>query len=105
MIERRTKKFVFQVYSDNIDYLESVSYDEKNEIINKLLNEHRVHLEKREKNRKLTGFIKKTVIILVLILAGVPLTLTFINYCFNATVNSYTKMQKNFERLFNEQHK
>lgn len=103
MIEHRSKKFVFNIYQENIPIIESMSYEQKNALINKALQEHLQLSSQNKKERELINFLTKTILMVLLVIGGIPLFIMTINFCFDTTVNSYTKMERNFERLFNEQ--
>ena len=97
---QRAKKFVFQVYSDNIDFVETLSYQEKNDLVNKLLNDYQVSSVINHKFNKSVNLAKKSVIIFLAIVLGIPLILYLASISLNLTKSSYVDMQTNFEKLF-----
>jgi hypothetical protein len=97
---QKSKKFVFRLYSDNIDFVETLSYQEKNDLVNQLLDDYRgaaIYNKKVTKNISLT---KKAVIIFLAIVVGIPLLIYLTSLSLDLTKSSYTEMQKNFEKLF-----
>jgi len=97
---QKSKKFVFRLYSDNIDFVETLSYQEKNDLVNQLLDDYRgaaIYNKKVNKNISLT---KKAVIIFLAIVVGIPLLIYLTSISLDLTKSSYTEMQKNFEKLF-----
>ncbi len=105
MSEQQSKKFVFTIQDDNIYFIEGLSYENKNALVNKLLSQHRSQTFQTQGSRELFNKIKQIAIIIFAILAGIPLTIMTINFLYDSTVNSYSKMEQNFERLFDEQNR
>ena len=103
MVEQKSKKFVFNVYQENVSFVESLSYEQKNELVNELLRDYQILATKEEKGKNLISFFKKIVIFLFIVLIGTPLFIMSVNFFFDHTLNSYSQMERNFERLFNEQ--
>jgi len=97
---QRAKKFVFQVYSDNIDFVESLSYQEKNDLVNQLLNDYQVSSVINHKFNKSVNLAKKSVIIFLAVVLGIPLILYLASISLHFTKSSYSEMQTNFEKLF-----
>lgn len=98
----KTKKFVFQIDAENIDFVESLSYQEKQEVINQLLYDYQnnqtqnynVELEKVK--------IKKLITIGLLIVLGIPLMFTLLNVSWQASRSNNMNMQSNFQKLYHE---
>lgn len=98
----KTKKFVFQIDAENIDFVEGLSYQEKQEIINQLLYDYQnnqtqnynVELEKVK--------IKRLITVGLLIIIGVPLMFTLLNLSWQASHNNNMNMQSNFQKLYHE---
>jgi len=103
LVEQKSKKFVFNVDQENVSFVESLSYEQKNELINKLLTDYQDFSAKEEKGKNLIAFFKKIVIFLFIALIGTPLFIMSVNFFFDHTLNSYSQMERNFERLFNGQ--
>ncbi len=103
MVEQKSKKFVFNIDKESVSFVEGLSYEKKNSLVNKLLLEYREQYFKDKKNRDLINLVRKIFLIVLSVLAGIPLLIMAVNFCFDATVNSYSRMERNFERLFDEQ--
>jgi len=97
---QRTKKFVFQIYDDNIDFIENVSQTKKNVLINKIIQNYRLEKYKDTQNEEFKNIIKKVIITALIIFIGIPLGFKLINLSFDLTMNSYSEMQNNFQKLF-----
>jgi len=96
----QSKKFVFQVNTENIDFVERLSYQEKNDLINYLIKNYRFANASQKKKTEESAFIKKCVIIFLAITVGLPLIIYLTGLSFSLTKTNYTYMQKNFEKLF-----
>jgi len=97
---RKSKKFVFQVYSDNIEFVESLSYQEKNELVNQLFDDYRTSSVINHKFNKSINIAKKAVIIFFAVFVGIPLIIYLAAVSLHFTKSSYVDMQHNFENLF-----
>lgn len=94
------KKFVFQIAPENVEYVESLEYYEKQELINYLISLYKNGLLENEQKKISNLLIKKIIIITIAILLGIPLLFYLVNMSFSLTKSSYTDMQSNFQRLF-----
>ncbi len=100
--KQEVKKFVFQVYDENIDFVEPMTSEQKNNLINHLIYLHRIEEIKGKKRNNLVNIYKNIALTIVLIMIGIPLLLFLINFSFDLTVNNYSDMEKNFQKLFNK---
>jgi len=100
----KPKKFVFQIYPENIGYIDSLSYEEKHVLINQLISDYRENSLKKNfshtKNKKYSKLIISTVVILLMI----PVILLIINISLKLTNSNYRIYQGNFEKLFNNRY-
>ncbi len=97
---QKIKKFVIQVYDENISFIESLSSEKKNLLINNLIESYRTESFKVEKKKSVNNKFKKIIILTFLLILGIPLFVMFVNFSLEATLNSYSHMEKNFEKLF-----
>jgi len=95
-----TKKFVFKIESENIDFVEGLSYQEKNEIVNKLFSDYQNSSVLNKKFNSSINLTKKAAVIFLAALIGIPLIIFLIGVSVHFTKISYTEMQTNFEKLF-----
>jgi len=95
-----SKKFVFKIDAENIDFIESLGYQEKNEIINKMLQDYQNSSVLNKKFNSSINITKKATIIVIAALIGIPLVIFLVGLSVHFTKISYTKMQTNFEKLF-----
>jgi phospholipid N-methyltransferase len=99
-IVRKNKKFVFQIYPENIKFIESFSYQEKHDFINQLISEYRESKIFALEQEKLHSKAKNLLIIILAVIIGIPLLLYIINVSLDLTKASYYDMQTKFEKLF-----
>jgi hypothetical protein len=99
--EEKPKKFVFQIYPENIDYVDSLSYEEKHELINQLLSNYRESFYPNNRPQINTERLTKTVTAIVIFSIAIPLFLFLLNVSLDITRSNYRIFQGNFEKLFN----
>jgi hypothetical protein len=96
----KRKKFVFQINPENIEYIEEMAYDEKNDLINQLLNEHKIYSHKKKKEEEILNWIKKIALILLMTAIGIPVFVKIIGISLDMTVESYQEIRTKFEKLY-----
>lgn len=96
----KSKKFVFRVYSDNVDFIESLSYQEKNDLVNQLFNDYRISSVINQKFNRSINIAKKSVFIFLAVVMGIPMIIYLASISLDFTKASYVEMQQNFEKLF-----
>jgi hypothetical protein len=97
---RKTKKFVFQLYGENVDFIESMGMDRKNQLINELVQGYKTGYDATAKSNNFLKQVKKVAIIILAVIVGTPLLIKVVNFSIVSTLNSYSEMQRNFEKLF-----
>lgn len=96
----KARKFVFQIYPENISFIESLSYQEKQIIINDLISKYRQGNDVPNIISRIINPYKKLISVIITILIVVSF-LTFISsLAWNASQLTNYSMQKNFEKLF-----
>ena len=96
----KSKKIVFYINPENIKYIESLPYQQKHAFINKLIAESRNNENENYKLDKSINLLKRTVIMIVSVLIGIPLLFFLLGVSLDLTKSSYLEMQKKFEKLF-----
>lgn len=96
----KPKKFVFQIYPENIEYIENLSFEEKNDLINNMINEYRNRKDEDYTKEQRIKIFKSIFITFLTIIVAVPLIIFLINASFTVTKSSYGEMQKNFTTLY-----
>lgn len=97
---QKSKKFVFQLYSDNIDFVENLTYQEKNDLANHLFNDYRIGSAVKQKVDKSISMTKKTIAIFLALIFGIPLIIYLTSLSLHFTKSSYVEMQNNFQKLY-----
>ncbi len=97
---QKSKKFVFQISHDNVEFIETLSYQEKNDLVNYLLEDYRATAIEDKKNNADVKLVKKIVAIVIAVIVGIPLVFYLTGVALDLTKNSYFYMQKNFEKLY-----
>lgn len=95
-----TKKFVFQINAENVDFIETLAYQDKQDLINDLILRYRNNEQYNNKFEEESMWLKKFIIFGLFVIIGIPALLLFLSYSFNLTRNSYVYMQKNFEKVY-----
>lgn len=95
------KKFVFKIDPENIDFIESLSYEEKQIIINELLYNYRESINKSASKKSFFKENKKHLSIILFILIIIPVFYFAFTLAWNATQATNSYMQQNFEKLYN----
>lgn len=96
----KTKKFVFHLYGENVDFIDSLPLDKKDELINELLRTYKAGYNTSKQEKYVLNFVKKAALIVLLVIIGTPILMKIVNISLIATLNSYGEMQRNFEKLF-----
>ncbi|MDD3013775.1 MAG: hypothetical protein PHC34_08750 [Candidatus Gastranaerophilales bacterium] len=98
--KNKPKKFVFQIYPENIDYIDSLPYEEKHDLINQLLTNYREGFYTEDNSKTGTQKLTNTVRNFILLIIIIPVLLYLLNVSLNVTKNNYRIFQGNFEKLF-----
>ncbi len=102
---RNTKKYVIYVNEENINFIDSLSIEERKEIINDILHEQDAYFaaKKRQKQRKI--FLLNVLIICITFVIGFPIMFMVVNKAMQATIQNYSSSRKNFEKLYRNEGK
>ncbi len=103
--DKRYKKFVIYIDEENIDYISSLSIQERKDIINSILREQDdIRLAKREYERRKKLVVHLLIGIITFVIC-IPLLYAIVNTCLEATIDNYKRSQYNFEVLYKERGK
>ena len=100
MAENKSKKFVFVIKPENVKFIESLSYQDKQDIVNQLISKYRNNEQHNSQSNEETLWLKKFIAFATAIIIGIPLLLILLSYSLNLTKNSYLYMQTNFEKVY-----
>ena len=96
------KKYIVYIDPENEEYINSLSLQERKDIINSILHGEDIKTRKQKKEQQKRDFLIQTIIVFLCIIVGFPMLYKFTNYCLTATINSYREAQTNFEKLYKE---
>ncbi len=100
MAEKKLKKFVFSIEPENVDFIESLSYHDKQNLVNHLISEHKNNRQLQQHSNQEAIWLKKFITYSLVVIIGIPLLLILLSFSFKLTKNSYMYMQTNFEKLY-----
>jgi ATP-dependent Zn protease len=98
--EIKSKKFVFQINPENIKFVDSLSYEDKNIIINQLITNYKDGTYTSNKPQTSTMILKYVISISVIFIILIPVLFFLLNSSMNATKTNYKMYQGGFEKLF-----
>lgn len=104
-IDSNAKKYVVYIDPNNVDFMESLSQNERRDVINKILKEqNELSLEQRENNKKL-DFLKHALLACFTFILFFPIMFIGVNKALESTITNYQQAKQNFGRLYKEQGK
>lgn len=99
------KKYVIYIDSNNINFMENLSSNERRELINKLLQEQdEISIKRRELAERRRFFVHAMLATVVFIMAF-PLMFMLVNKALEATIANFETAKGNFAKLYKEQGK
>lgn len=103
--DKRYKKFVVYIDEQNVDFITSLSIQERKDIINSILREQDdIRIARREEERR-KKLVTHLLIGIITFIVFIPLLYLLVNQCLEATISNYQRSQNNFEVLYKERGK
>jgi hypothetical protein len=96
----KSKKFVFHIYPNNVKYVDSLSFQERHDIINELLIKYRTTGFKNLIPSKYLDLALKGTIIAFLIAVFIPLTVFLAKNAIDGSKSTNQDMQRRFENIY-----
>ena len=96
------KKFVIQIDNHNVDYFESFSPIERQELINKFLSLEQIKSSSDYRKKRIKEYSIHLLIVVVTIFVFLPFFYYTINKLILLTLDNYKQTQINFEKLYND---
>jgi hypothetical protein len=96
----KAKKFVFHIYPENVKYVESMSFQERHDIVNELLVKYRTTGFKNLIPSQYLDLALKGAIVAVLIAVFIPLTVFLAKSAIEGSKSTNQDMQRKFENLY-----
>ena len=104
-VDPKAKKYVIYVDSENIEFIETLSINERKLIINKILKEQKESVAKQKRTEELNKFMRHAIVAAITVIIGFPLLYMLVNKSLEATIANYQQAQRNFGILYREQGK
>jgi len=99
------KKYVVYITPDNIDYVDSLSIDERTELINKIIFEKQENNKKSKILKARQNYFKHLLIVCLTVIISFPVLFYAVNKSLQLTINNYQQSQENFQKLYKERGK
>lgn len=97
-----SRKYVVYVDSENIDFMENLSIDERKTIINKILKEqNQLSIETKE-FRKKKKYVSHALIACLTFIIGFPIMFILVNKSIEASMTNYQEAQQNVAKLYKQ---
>ncbi len=96
------KKYVIYIDSDNIDFVENLSIQDRRIIINKILKEQNEIMESERKAAARNRFFKHLTVAVITFLIAFPVIFMLANASTELTITNYREAKKNFEKLYKQ---
>ncbi len=103
--EPNSKKYVIYINSDNIDFMENLSIEERKKMINKILKEqNEISTKNKELEAKKRYFIN-LILACITFIISFPILFYIVNKATEATIKNYDQARQNFSTLYKERGK
>ena len=100
----KPKKFVVMVNPENIDFFDKIPMDERTELFNNLLQNHKKSLEYTKNKKRMVKFTKHMFVGIMTVLLSLPVMFLVVNKSIELTINNYKDVQNSFEKLYESKH-
>lgn len=104
-IDPNAKKYVIYINSENIEFIEKLSINERKLVINKILREQDELIAKKKREEEINKFIRHAIVAAFTVIIGLPLLYILVNKSLEVTIANYKESQRNFATLYREQGK
>lgn len=102
IIYANAKKYIIYIDQENVDYVESLSVNERREIINKLLKEYNEQLIENIKADARAKKLRHILLSFFTFIIFFPIVLIGINKTSQVSVTNYSQAKENFTKLYRE---
>ena len=96
------KKYVIYINKNNEKFIDSLTLNERKELINRILHEQNEISEAERAEKKRIQRVIKTIIAAITFMITVPLVYIIFNVSMEATIQNYKHSKSNFEVLYKE---
>ncbi len=94
------KKFVIYINKDNVEYVESLTQEERNKVINRFFIASSVKSEEEIKKEKIKSYFIHGLIVIFTIVFCVPAFYALVNASYEITRNNYSISEQNIIKLY-----
>ena len=99
------KKYVVYVDSENVNFVDNLSINERKKIVNKILKEQNEVTKRQKQIEDRVQFIKHAIVASLTLIICFPILFFLVNKSLEATLLNYQKSRESFVRLYKEQGK
>ena len=99
------KKYVIYITPNNIDYIDSLSIDDRTELINNVLYESHNSDIKHKQLKERQKYLKHLIIVCITVIISFPILFFAVNKSLQASISNYQQSQQNFQKLYKEKGK
>lgn len=103
--ESTSKKYVIYIDSNNVDYMEELTSDDRRAVINSILKEQKEISAEKKKQRAKAKFITHLILACATFIISFPIMFVGVNKALEATIVNYQLSKRNFTKLYKEQGK
>lgn len=96
----KAKKFVVMVNSENVEFFDKISMEERTKLFNKLLSKYQTDQKAAKEKAHIIKFSKHMFVGIMVILISLPIMFLIVNKSIELTINNYRDVQNNFEKLY-----
>lgn len=101
-IDIHSKKYVIYIDSNNVDFMENLSINDRRLIINKILKEeHALSVKTKEINRR-KRFLTHLILACLTFIIGFPIMFIVVNKAMETTILNYREAKQNVTRLYKQ---
>lgn len=97
-----SRKYVVYVDSENIDFMENLSIDERKAVINKILKEQNQLAIETKEFRKKKKYISHVLIACLTFIIGFPIIFIMVNKSIEASMTNYQEAKQNVAKLYKQ---
>lgn len=107
LLEKREnyKKYVIYVSEENVEYIDSLSIQDRKKIINDILHDRDVIAKRTRRFKENAKFTNQILIMIFTVVLALPVFFFLLNKSIETTILNYQQAQQNFVKLYREQGK
>lgn len=94
------KKYVIYIEPENIEFIESLSIEDRKKIINKILREQDEAIAKQKRIEDRKKFLSHALTVCITFIIGLPIIFFIVNKATEVTIVNYREAQQNFIELY-----